>query len=81
MPPRIRKIAGVRMGANSVFRLDTETERAVSPLAMKVMTLEAVPLGQQPTRIKPAASSGGKASSLATPQATTGIMRYRSATP
>ncbi|MGX1163031.1 hypothetical protein RKD54_003940 [Pseudarthrobacter sp. SLBN-100] len=47
-------------GAMSVETDATATERATSPLARKAITLDAVPDGAQPTRIRPTASSGSR---------------------
>jgi len=76
LPARNKKITGVRSGAKNVFTLDTVTDNAVSPLDKNVITFDAVPLGQHPTRIKPAASSGESLRSNATENATPGITKY-----
>ena len=55
--------------------LEIVTDRAVSPLEIKVMTLDAVPLGQQPTKIRPAASIGDNPSTLLTQKAINGMIR------
>ena len=52
--------AGVSSGARRVVTAAIATDRARSPRASQVMTLEDVPLGQQPTRITPTAISGGR---------------------
>ena len=52
----------------------TETDKARFALARYDMTLEARPLGQQPTRMIPAAISLGKLKRFATPKPTSGIM-------
>ncbi|SPU05511.1 Uncharacterised protein [Bacillus spizizenii] len=67
---------GVKTGANKVEIVVTATERAVFPFAKNVMTLEAVPPGQQPTRITPTAISAGRCSPNERPKATSGMMVY-----
>ena len=52
--------AGVTSGARIVVQLVMVTDRAVSPRARNVITFDAVPPGQQPTKITPTAMSGGK---------------------
>ena len=52
--------AGVSRGASRVVTAAMATDSARSPLASQVMTLDAVPLGQQPTRMTPTAISGGR---------------------
>ena len=42
-------------GAKRVERVSIETSKATSPPERKAMTLDEVPLGQEPTRITPAA--------------------------
>lgn len=42
-------------GAKRVERVSIETSKATSPPERKAMTLDEVPLGQDPTRITPAA--------------------------
>ena len=54
--------AGVMTGARSVVQDVMVTERATSPRARKVTTLDAVPPGQQPRSIRPTATSGGRSS-------------------
>src|SRR5699024_9184835 len=49
--------------------------------ASNVMTFEAVPPGQQPTRMTPSAISGGNASSFANANAKSGIMENCKTTP
>ena len=49
---------GIMTGASSVDTVVMETARGTSPLARKLMTLDAVPLGQEPRRTMPTASSG-----------------------
>lgn len=56
---------GVTSGASTVDTVATDTESATSPRARNVTTLDAVPLGAQPTRITPAASCGGRCSAVA----------------
>ena len=50
--------AGVSSGARRVVTAAMATDSARSPRASQVITLEEVPLGQQPTRITPTAISG-----------------------
>jgi len=52
--------AGVSSGAMRVVTAAMATDNARSPRASQVMTLDEVPLGQQPTRITPTAISGGR---------------------
>ena len=49
---------GVTNGATTVETVATETDSATSPRARYVTTLDAVPLGAQPTRMTPAANCG-----------------------
>ena len=65
---------GVTSGARMVVQLVMVTDRAVSPRARKVITLEAVPPGQQPTRMTPMAMSGGSPITLHRMNATVGMM-------
>src|SRR5699024_5480465 len=51
--------AGVTIGANTVETAVIVTDRAVFPLAKNVITFDAVPPGQQPTKITPTATSAG----------------------
>ena len=62
------------MGAIRVDTEATATERATSPLARKAMTLDAVPDGAQPTRIRPTASSGSRFSAWAMSQPAPGMI-------
>ena len=75
VPANKRKMNGVNTGASTVLTLETVSDSAVSPLAMNVMTFEAVPLGQHPTRIRPAAKDGGKLRTLEMEKATSGMIR------
>ena len=59
MPARSHVIIGVRKGASRVDVAVIPTDRARSPFARYVITLDAVPPGQQPTRITPSAKSSG----------------------
>src|SRR5699024_2247535 len=52
-------IDGLNNGANKVETVVIATDKATFPLAKNVMTFEAVPPGQQPTRMTPSAISGG----------------------
>ena len=51
-------IKGVRIGDRTVDTLVMVTDRARSPLLMKVMTLLDVPPGQVPTRTTPTVRAG-----------------------
>ena len=53
-------MSGVRIGESSVETLVIVTDKAKSPLDMKVMTLEEVPPGQVPTKTTPAVRAGSK---------------------
>lgn len=57
------------------------TDRAVSAFARYDTTLDAVPPGAQPTRIRPAARSGVSPSSLAIAQPSSGMIAYWATTP
>lgn len=56
-------------------------ERAKFALAKKLITLEAMPLGEQPIRIIPAAISGGNPLNLASVKPMKGIMENWHNTP
>jgi hypothetical protein len=66
--------AGITIGAIRVETVATATDSATSPLARKAMTLEAVPLGAQPTRMTPAASSGLRCRATAISQPAPGMI-------
>ena len=72
---RVTKISGVKKGAKRVLMLVTVTDRAISPLEMKVIMLEVVALGQAPSNIRPAAREGERSSTLVNPRANKGIIR------
>src|SRR5699024_9925206 len=74
-------IAGVNNGANKVETVVIATDKATFPLAKNVMTFEAVPPGQQPTRMTPSAISGGNASNFANANAKSGIIENCKTTP
>ena len=57
------------------------TDTATSPRARYETTFDAVPPGAQPTRITPAAISGGSCISHETSTATPGITTYCASTP
>ena len=57
-PARAQTIKGIIIGASSVETVVIDTARGTSPLARKLMTLDAVPLGQEPSNTMPTASSG-----------------------
>ncbi len=67
--------AGVASGAIRVETSAIDTPSATSPRARKVITFDAVPLGQQPTRITPTAMSGGRRSASASRYAMPGMIR------
>src|SRR5690606_2876247 len=69
------------MGASKVVTDVMATDKAKSPRAKKVMTFDAVPPGQQPTKITPTATSGGSASTVANTQASAGIIMNCPKTP
>src|SRR5699024_1999195 len=66
---------------NKVETVFIATDKATLPLAKNVMTFEAVPPGQQPTRMTPSAISGGNASNFANANAKCGIMENYKTTP
>ncbi len=72
---------GVSRGASRVETVVIATERATSPLARYDTTFDAVPPGQQPTRMTPAASAGGSCSAAAISQPRNGMMAYCATTP
>src|SRR3546814_19730597 len=71
--------AGVNNGASRVVMAESDTAKARSPRANQVMTLEDVPLGQQPTRITPTAISGGRLNAWQSNPATPGRSEERPA--
>ena len=73
-PARNAVSRGVTTGAASVETVATETPRATSPFDRNVMTFDAVPLGAQPTRMSPTASSGERLSACAMIQPAPGMM-------
>ena len=73
-PARKNTNKGVTIGAMRVETEATATDRATSPLARKAITLEAVPDGAQPTRIRPTASWGSRLSATAISQPAPGMM-------
>src|SRR5699024_7172634 len=73
--------AEVNKATNKVETVVIATDKATFPLAKNVMTLEAVPPGQQPTRMTPSAISGGNASNFANANAKSGIMENCKTTP
>lgn len=58
-PASPQTIKGIMMGANRVEQVVMDTDSGTSAFARKPMTLDAVPLGQDPSRIMPTAISGG----------------------
>nr|BFE95048.1 hypothetical protein GCM10020185_55840 [Pseudomonas brassicacearum subsp. brassicacearum] len=73
--------AGVSRGASRVVRAEIATARARSPRASQVMTLDDVPLGQQPTRITPTAISGGRLNTWQSSHAVPGMITNWATTP
>ena len=73
--------AGVIRTASSVDTAVIVTDSATSARARNAMTLEAVPPGQQETRISPAASGAGRSKRVASPHPRAGINVYWSTTP
>jgi len=73
--------AGVTTGESSVEKVVMVTERATLPPARKVITLEAVPPGQEPRRMNPVEVSGPKPNAVAIPRARAGISRNCSIRP
>ena len=73
-PARNSTSSGVTIGAIRVDTEATATDRATSPLARNAITLEAVPDGAQPTRIRPTASSGSRWRPTAISQPAPGMM-------
>ena len=74
-------MSGVRIGESSVETLVIVTDKARSPLDMKVMTLEDVPPGQVPTKTTPAVRAGSKLKAIASKKASEGMIRYWAQTP
>ena len=72
-PPSSQVSGGVSSSETRVAAAVMATEKATSPRAMKVSTLEAVPPGAVPTRIMPMASSGGRANTWHRAKASSGI--------
>src|SRR5690349_919611 len=74
VPPNKRISKGVTKGAISVEAVVTETDSARFALARYDITFEAKPLGQQHTKMIPAAISGGKLNHEASAKPTRGII-------
>ena len=72
-PPSSQVSGGVNSSETRVAAAVMATEKATSPRAMKVSTLEAVPPGAVPTRIMPMASSGGRANTWHRAKASSGM--------
>ena len=64
---------GVKIGANNVDTVVADTDKGTLPFARKVITLEAVPPGHAPNKIKPIPTSGGKLNAKATKKPANGI--------
>ena len=69
-------IVGVSITARMVEKLVKVIESATLPLAKKVITLEAVPPGHVPTKIRPMVNAGSSCSALAKSKAVSGITVY-----
>ena len=76
MPAISHTSSGVRRGASSVEIAVMPTERARSPFAKYVITLEAVPHGLHPTRMIPRANSFGNTNMQVNTHASKGITVY-----
>ena len=61
-------------GAKRVERVSIETSKAISPPERKAITLDEVPLGQEPTRITPAAVAPFRWKIIQSNQAKPGMM-------
>ncbi len=72
---------GVSSGASRVVTAAMATARARSPLDSQTITFDAVPLGQQPTRITPTAISAGSWNSWHSSQAMPGMITKCATTP
>ena len=70
-----------KVRVNAVCPAVIDTDSARSPRANQVITFEAVPPGQQPTRITPTAISGGSANTWHSSQAVLGMMMNWASTP
>lgn len=68
-------------GATMVLMLEMVTDKALSPFARKVMTLDDVPVGQQPRRTKPTRSIGERLRKVPMPRPTRGMKIYKVTTP
>ena len=75
VPARSLVSSGVRMTAPKVEHMVSITDNATSVRAMYDTTFDAVPPGQQATRIKPTANGVGSPSVVAMPQPIMGISR------
>ena len=64
---------GVKIGANKVDTVVADTDNGTLPLARNVMTLEAVPPGHAPNKMKPIPISSGKLKIRATKKPAKGI--------
>ena len=64
---------GVKIGANNVDTVVADTDNGTLPFARNVITLDAVPPGQAPNKIKPIPISGGKLNNIATKKPAKGI--------
>lgn len=64
---------GVKIGANNVDTVVADTDKGTLPFARNVITLDAVPPGHAPNKIKPIPISGGKLKIRATKKPAKGI--------
>ena len=75
LPARSFVSSGVRITAASVVQVVMITESATSARARYVTTFDAVPPGQQATRISPTAKGVSSPRAVATPKPANGMMR------
>ena len=80
-PARAAVSAGVMTTASSVEPAVMVTDSATSARARNAMTFEAVPPGQQETRMRPAARGAGRSNRTPSPHPRAGINVYWSAMP
>ena len=81
LPASIVVKIGVMKTASIVETVVMVTDKATSARAKKEITFEAVPPGQQETRIKPVASGVGRSNKMARLHPSNGISVYWSAIP
>ena len=73
-PPKSFMSSGVKNGASMVDTAVMVIDNAKFALARKEITFEAIPFGEQPIRMIPAAISGGKPLNLASVKPSKGII-------